>query len=127
MLQFNHDGSLKLTSEQIKQNELEKQSILIIKEQISEKPAKARVVIKFPENIQNPSEIIDFYHKIQDDQFRSVEHSISQLDGKTFSVSVNQGSMLMYGLLNFMVDCFRDRLSQKGQVFVKGSWAKTVF
>jgi len=127
MLQFNPDGSLKLSSDQLKQNEREKHSIIISKEQISEKPAKAQIVIRFPENVQNPDEITGFYRKIQANQFRSVEHSISQFDGKTFIIKVETGSMLMYGLLNFMADCFRDRLAQKSNVIVKGSWAKTVF
>jgi len=127
MLEFNPDGSLKLTAGQTRQSEIEKRSIVITKEQISEKPARAQLRIRFPEDVKNPDEIINFYHKIYDNQFRSVEHSISQFDGKTFIIKVDTGSMLMYGLLNFMTDCFRDRLAQKQNVVVKGSWTKTVF
>ena len=127
MLDFNPDGSLKLSSDQTKQTELERHSIVITKEQISEKPAKAQIRIRFPEDIKNPEALIDFYHKIQDYQFRSVEHSIGQIDSRTLVVKVDRGSMLMYGLLNFMTDCFRDRLAERQKVVVKGSWTKTVF
>lgn len=127
MLEYNSDGSLKLTAGQMKRLEIEKQSVIITKEQISEKPAKAQIRIRFPEDLKNPQEIINFYHRIQDYQFRSVEHSMEHIDGRTFIVKVDSGSMLMYGLLNFMTDCFRDRLSQTQKVVVKGSFAKSVF
>ena len=127
MIEFNPDGSLKLTFGQIKQKEAENRSIIITKEQLGEKPAKAQIRIRFPEDVKNPQEITGFYHKIDASQFRSVDHSIEQIDGKTFVIKVDTGSMLMYGLLNLMTDCFRDRLAEKGQVLVRGSWSKTVF
>ncbi|MBU2522870.1 MAG: hypothetical protein KKE23_01100 [Nanoarchaeota archaeon] len=132
MLQFNPDGSLKLTDGQIKQQETEKNSIIITKEQISEKPAKAQIRIRFPNDLQNPQEIINFYHKIDYYQFRSVDHSISQIDGKTFVIKVDKGSFLMYNLLDYITMCFRDKLSNgarfgEGGVLVRGSWAKNLF
>ena len=127
MLEFNPDGSLKLTDDQIRDKELEKRSIVITREQISEKPAKAQIRIRFPEDIQNPDEIINFYNRIEDSQFRSVEHSISQADRRTFIIKVDQGAMLMYSLLNFMINCFKMRFEQdtryKQNVIVKGIWA----
>lgn len=132
MMEFNPDGSLKLTDNQIKQQEAEKNSIIITKEQISEKPAKAQIRIKFPNDLNHPEEIINFYHKIDYYQFRSVDHSISQIDKKTFVIKVDKGAMLMYNLLDFLVTCFRDKLSNgagfnQGGVLVRGSWAKNLF
>ena len=127
MLEFNPDGSLKLNASQAKDQELEKKSIIITREQISEKPAKAQVRIRFPEDIQNPDELVRFYNKIDDSQFSSVDHSISQADGRTFIIKVYQGSMLMYSLLNFMIECFKMRFEQdiryEQKVIVKGIWA----
>ena len=132
MLQFNPDGSLKLTDHQVKQNEAEKNSIIITKEQISEKPAKAQIRIRFPNDLQNPQEIINFYHKIDYYQFRSVDHSINQLDKRTFVIKVDQGSFLMYSLLDYLAMCFREKLSNgagfnQGGVLVRGSWSKNLF
>lgn len=127
MLEFNSDGSIKFSENQIKQNELEKQNIVITREQISVKPAKAQIRIKFPEDVQNPDEIIKFYNIIDDSEFKSVDHSISQIDKQTFIIKVDRGSMLMYGLLNFLIDCFKGHLSQRLRynqgVIVKGIWA----
>jgi len=126
MLEFNSDGSIKLSDAQIRQNDVEKQSVIITREQISIKPAVAQIRIRFPEYVQNPDEIIDFYYKIEDSQFNSVEHSIHKIDEKTFLIKVDKGSMLMYSLLNFMIDCFKMRFEQdigcKQSVVVKGSW-----
>jgi len=126
MLQFNPDGSLKLNASQTHDQELEKRSIVITKEQISVKPAIAQVRIKFPENVQNPNDIISFYNVIDDSQFKSVDHSIHQIDERTFLIKVDKGSMLMYNLLNFMIECFKMRFEQdiryKRSVVVKGSW-----
>ena len=125
MLEFNPDGSIKLPECQIKQNELEGKSIVITREQISVKPAIAQIKIRFPEDVQNPGEIVRFYNIIDCSEFRSVDHSISQPDKRTFLIKVDKGSMLMYGLLNFLAECFKRHLSQKfGQsVVVKGFWA----
>jgi len=127
MLEFNPDGSLKLTAGQIRDQELEKRSIVITREQISAKPARAQIKMRFPEDIQNPDEIINFYNRIEDFQFKSVDHSISQVDKRTFIIKVDKGSMMMYRLLNFMIECFKMRFEQdiryKGSVAVKGTWA----
>jgi len=124
MLEFNPDGSIKLSDAQIRQNDLEKQSVVITREQISVKPAVAQVRIRLPEYVQNIDEIINFYYKIEVSQFRSVEHSVHKVDEKTFLIKVDKGSMLMYSLLNFMIDCFKSKLSQtqNQRVIVKGSW-----
>jgi hypothetical protein len=124
MLEFNPDGSIKLSDSQQKQNDLEKSSIIITREQLSVKPAQAQIRIKFPEYVR-PEEVIDFYHKIDDSQFNSVEHSIHQIDEKTFIVNVDKGAMLMYGLLNFMAACFKSRFSNmmNKNVIIKGIWA----
>lgn len=124
MLEFNPDGSIKLTDSQQKQNDLEKSSIIISREQISVKPAQAQIRIKFPD-AQNAEDIINFYHKIDDSQFNSVEHSIHQIDDKTFVVKVDKGAMLMYGLLNFMAACFKSRFSNmlNKNVIINGVWA----
>jgi len=127
MIEFNPDGSLKLSDGQIRNQEAEKRSIVITREQLSVKPAKARIVIRFPEDIPNPDEIINFYSRIDDSQFKSVSHSLSQIDSRTFAVKVDQGSMMMYSLLNFMVECFKMRFEQdiryERSVLVKGTWA----
>jgi len=124
MLQFNPDGTLKLTDAQAKQNDIERNSIVITREQLNVKPAIAQIRIKLPADM-HPNEIVNFYHKIDDSQFRSVEHSIHQIDERTFLIKVDRGSMLMYGLLNFMIQCFKGRLSNNGcnDVIVKGTWA----
>ena len=75
MLEFNPDGSLKLTSGQIKQNETEKKSVVITREQISVKPAKAQIRIRFPDGMDGIDELINFYYKIDDSEF-TTEHSI---------------------------------------------------
>ena len=126
MLQFNPDGSLKLTDSQLKQQELEKQSVTITKEQISEKPAIAQIRIRFPNTSFLSQDIINFYHKIDYYQFRSVDHSISQIDPKTFIIKVDKGSFLMYQLLDYVSTCFKERLSGQGhRVLVRGSWSKS--
>lgn len=127
-LQFNPDGSLKLTDHQIRQQEVEKQSVTITKEQISEKPAIAQIRIKFPNTSFNPHEITHFYHKIDYYQFRSVDHSMNQIDPKTFIIKVDKGSLLMYQLLDYVSTCFKERLSGQGHnVLVRGSWSKNLF
>jgi len=127
MIEFNPDGSLKLTAGQAKEKELEQKSIVISREQISLKPARAQIRIQFPEDIPDPGEIMNFYDKIDDYQFRSVDHSIGMVDKRTFIIKVDQGSMMMYGLLNFMIECFKMRFEQdiryKRNVIVRGAWA----
>jgi len=127
MLEFNPDGSLKLTASQIKDQELEKSSIIITREQISVKPAVAQIRIRLPDDLNDSGEIMRFYDVIDDSQFKSVDHSISQIDGKTFVIKVDRGDMRMYSLLNFMIECFKMRFEQdiryKRRVVVKGSWA----
>jgi len=127
MLEFNPDGSLKLTDSQTREQELEKDSVIITREQISQKPAKVQIRIKFPEDIQNPDEILDFYHRIDCSRFASVAHSIGHANSRTFIIKVDEGSMLMYSLLNFMVEGFKMRFEQdlrnQRRVIVRGIWA----
>ncbi|MFA5084544.1 MAG: hypothetical protein WC475_04180 [Candidatus Paceibacterota bacterium] len=124
MLEFNPDGSIKLSDAQARQNEIERQSFIIAREQISVKPAIAQVRITLPECARKIDEMISFYYKIDVSRFESVEHSAHKIDERTLLIKVDKGSMLMYGLLNFMIDCFKSKLSQEqGQrVIVRGSW-----
>jgi hypothetical protein len=125
MLEFNPDGTIKLPENQIRQQQLDRQSIVITREQISVKPARAQIRIKLPETMENES-LINFYSKIDDSEFKSVEHSIQKIDEHTFVIKVDKGAMLMYGLLNFLIDCFKSKLSNSGcnKVIVRGMWAK---
>ena len=126
MLEFNPDGSLRRTSGQVEQDEADKKSLVISREQISEKPARALIKIKFPEPLSNPREVFDFYDKIDDSQFRDVFHELQQIDDRTFIVKVDRGCMMMYSLLNFMMMCFRDKFEGRfpgRKVILKGKWA----
>jgi len=129
MIEFNPDGSLKLTSRQTQQKEIEEKSIIITREQISEKPAKAQVRITFPNDLENPEEIRSFYNKIDDSQFGGVFHKFEQVNRRSFLIKVEEGSMQMYSLLNFMMMCFKSKfenlsdLRNKQTVVLKGRWA----
>ena len=127
MLEFNPDGSLKLSDVQNRQSELEKQSIVITREQLSEKPAKAQIRIAFPEDLSNPQEVIDFYHRTDNSQFSEVAHEIKQVNNRTFIIKVENGSMRMYSLLNFLMMCFKTKYEQASldmqKVILKGRWA----
>ena len=115
MLEFNADGIIKLSDAIVKQNEIEERSVVITREQISVKPAIAQARIRLPEHAQNVDEMISFYYKIAVSQFKVVEHSVQKVDDRTFLIKVEKGSMMMYSLLNFMIDCFKSKLSGIGQ------------
>ncbi|MFC1685484.1 hypothetical protein ACFLZZ_00495 [Nanoarchaeota archaeon] len=129
MLEFNSDGSLTLTPKQAFEKEKEEKSIVITREQLSEKPARAQIRIVFPEDLKNPEEVISFYNKIDDSQFSEVFHKIEKINNKTFVVKVEKGSMRMYSLLNFMMMCFKGKFERKldfrdkQEVILKGRWA----
>lgn len=125
MLQFNPDGTLKLSGAQAAQVEAEKGSVIINREQISEKPARAQISVTFPEPIANRQEILDFYNKIDDRQFNEVRHELKWLGERTFIIKVEHGSMMMYSLLNFMMMCFKSRCENHygKKVVLKGRWA----
>lgn len=128
MLEFNPDGTLKLSSGQIAQKEIEEKSIIIAREQLSEKPAKAQIRISFPEDLENPQKVKEFYDKIDYFEFSEVFHEFQQVNRRTFIVKVVKGSMRMYSLLNFMMMCFRSKFGQDSSfgnknVILKGRWA----
>jgi len=128
MFEFNPDGTLKLSSEQEFQKKIENESIVITREQLSVKPARAQIRIVFPKDLENPLEIINFYNKIDDSSFMEVAHKIEKVNNRTFIVKVENGSMRMYNLLNFILMCFKgkyERLSDfrnKQEVILRGSW-----
>lgn len=129
MLEFNDDGSLKLTEGQASQKAMEDKSIVITREQLSEKPARAQIRINFPEDVENPEEVRSFYHKIDSSEFGEVFHSFEQVNRRTFIVKVDNGTMRMYSLLNFMMMCFRGKYEDLSdfrnpkRVVLKGRWA----
>ena len=129
MLEFNYDGTLKLTAAQALQKAMEDKSIVITREQLSEKPAKAQIRISFPEDVNNPEEVRSFYHKIDSSEFGEVAHKFEQVNRRTFVVRVDQGTMRMYSLLNFMMMCFKGKYERtldfrnQQRVILKGKWA----
>lgn len=129
MLEFNPDGSIKLTAAQASQKEMEDKSIVITREQLSEKPARAQIRISFPEDLENPEEVRMFYQKIDSSEFGEVFHSFEQVNRRTFVVKVERGSMRMYSLLNFMMMCFKGKYENLSnfrnpqRVILKGGWA----
>jgi len=125
MLEFNPDGTLRLSGVQTAQVEAERHSVVISREQISEKPAKAQISVTFPEAVSNKQEVLDFYNKIDDSQFNEVSHEFKWLSDRTFIIKVERGSMMMYSLLNFIMMCFKSRCENHygKKVVLKGRWA----
>ncbi len=129
MLEFNPDGSMKLTPKQMEEKEIEGKSIVITREQLSEKPAKAQIKIIFPEDLENPQEVRDFYDKIDYSEFGEVFHEFHKINDRTFTVVVSKGTMRMYSLLNLMAMCFKSKFEQlsdfrnQKKVILKGKWA----
>lgn len=129
MLEFNPDGSLKLSASQSAQKDIENRSVVISREQLSEKPARAQIKIRFPEPVTSPDSVLAFYYKIDNSQFRDVEHKMEKVNDQTFIIKVEKGSMLMYNLLNFMMMCFKSKLEQASElgpgkkVILQGRWA----
>jgi hypothetical protein len=123
-LQFNPDGSLKLTQEQSYEKEREKQSIVITKEQISTKPAKAQIRIRFPEKVENTKKVFMLYDNLSREISSDAMHKMEQINEQTFIIKVDQGSWSMYTTLDFLVRGFKEALSINNQnkIIIKGSW-----
>lgn len=124
-LQFNPDGSLKLTKEQSYEKEREKQSIIITREQISTKPAKARIRIRFPEKVENPRKVFMLYSNLSREMSSDAMHKIEQINEQTFIIKVENGSWSMYTALDFFVRGFKEALSvdSRNRIILKGAWA----
>src|SRR3989338_3012252 len=80
-VQFNEDGSLKIPEHLLKSKQKEKESVVLRRVQVNRNnPAIAHLRIEFPEDINNPKEVVTYYNKIKDKRFQSVEHTIRQVD-----------------------------------------------
>lgn len=125
-LQFNSDGSLKLTKEQSYEKEKEKQSISITREQISIKPAKAQIRIRFPERVENPRKVFMLYDNLSREISSDAVHKIEQTNEQTFIIKIDSGSWSMYTTLDFLARGFKEALSINNQnrVILKGTWAE---
>ena len=123
-LQFNPDGSLKLTEGQSYEKEREQQSIVITREQISTKPAKAQIRIRFPERVENPRKVFMLYDNLSREISSDAMHKIEQINEQTFLIKVDNGSWSMYTTLDFLVRGFKDALSIdcKKRIILKGNW-----
>ena len=124
-IQFNEDGSLKISSSLLRIKQEEKESIVLRRVQINtNNPAIAQLVIEFPEDMNNPKKIINYYNGIKNNKFSSVDHNIKQTDKRTFIIEVKNGSKYMYSLLNHLLECFRDELRKENKVIERGTWDK---
>jgi len=124
ILQFNSDGSLKLTDGQNAEKELEKESIIITREQISVKPAKAQIRIRFPNKVENPNKVIMLYDNLSREISSEAIHKINQANEQTFIIKVDEGSWSMYSTLDSLTYGFREALSHENKVLIKGSWER---
>lgn len=124
-LQFNPDGSLKLTEGQSYEKEKEKQSILITREQISIKPAKAQIRIRFPERVENPRKVFMLYDNLSREISSDAMHKIEQTNEQTFIIKIDSGSWSMYTTLDFLARGFKEALSvdDRNRILIKGTWA----
>lgn len=124
-LQFNPDGSLKLNEKQIYEKEREEQSIVITREQISTKPAKAQIRIRFPEKVENPRKVFMLYDNLSREISSDAIHKIQQINEQTFIIKIDNGSWSMYSTLDSFVRGFKDALSIDSHkiIIIKGAWA----
>jgi hypothetical protein len=124
-LQFNPDGSLKLNAEQSYEKEREKQSIVITREQISTKPAKAQIRIRFPEKVGNPRKVFMLYDNLSREISSDAMHKIEQINEQTFIIRIDSGSWSMYSTLDFLARGFKEALSidSNNRIIIKGAWA----
>ena len=124
-VQFNEDGSLKIPEHLLKSKQKEKESIVIRRVQVNRNnPAIAHLRIEFPEDIDNPKEIVAYYNEIKDKRFSSVDHNLRQSDKRTFIIEVKNGTKYMYSLLDYLLQCFESKLGRDKSVIVKGNWDK---
>lgn len=123
-LQFNPDGSLKLNEEQSYEKEREKQSIVITKEQISTKPAKAQIRIRFPSKVENPRKVLMLYNNLSREMPSDAIHKIEQINEQTFIIKIDNGSWSMYSTLDFLVRGFKEALNidYPNRIIIKGAW-----
>ncbi len=121
--QFNEDGSVKLPEHLIRLKQNEKESIVLRRVQINtNNPAIANLRIEFPENVENPKRIIEYYKDIKNRRFQSVNHTIKQIDGRTFVIEVESGTKYMYSLLDYLLECFKEELKKQKPVVIRGNW-----
>ncbi len=122
-LQFNPDGSLKLTPEQRYEKEKENQGIVITREQISIKPAKAQIRIRFPERIENPRKVLMLSDNLSREISSDAIHKIEQINEQTFIIKIDNGSFSMYTTLDFLIRGFKEALSVDNKnIIIKGTW-----
>lgn len=123
-LQFNPDGSLKLSEAQTYEKEREKQSIVITREQISVKPAKAQIRIRFPNKIENSRKVFMLYNNLSREIRSDTIHKMEQINEQTFTLTVDDGSWSMYTTLDFFVRGFKEALSiDNPKIIIKGAWS----
>ncbi len=122
-LQFNPDGSLKLSEAQTYEKEREKQSIVITREQISVKPAKAQIRIRFPNNVENSRKVFMLYNNLSREVSSDSIHKFEQMNEQTFILKIENGSWSMYTTLDFFVRGFKEALSiDNPKIIIKGAW-----
>lgn len=122
-LQFNSDGSLKLNEKQSYEKEREKQSIVITREQISTKPAKAQIRIRFPQKVENTKKVFMLYENLSREFSSDAMHKIEQINDQTFIIGIDNGSWSMYSTLDFLVRGFKEALSiDNSNIIIKGAW-----
>ncbi len=124
-LQFNSDGSLKLTGEQGYEKEREKRSVVLTREQISIKPARAQIRIRFPERVENPKRVVMLYENLSREISSDAVHKIEQINEQTFIIKIDSGSWSMYSTLDFLIREFKEALSTDypNRIIIKGTWA----
>ena len=109
----------------LKSKQKEKESVVLRRVQVNRNnPAIAHLRIEFPEDINNPKEVVTYYNKIKDKRFQSVEHTIRQVDKKTFVIEVRNGTKYMYSSLEYLIKCFESKLKTKNNVIITGVWDK---
>ena len=124
-LEFNRDGSLKISKELIKSKQIERESIVLRRVQVNiNNPAIAQVRIEYPKDIENPRKIIDYYKQIRNKRFQSVEHTIRRIDKKTFVIEVRNGTKYMYSSLEYLIKCFESKLKTENNIIITGNCDK---
>lgn len=124
-LQFNSDGSLKLTGKQGYEKEREKRSVVLTREQISIKPARAQIRIRFPERVENPKRVVMLYENLSREISSDALHKIEQINEQTFIIKIDSGSWSMYSTLDFLIREFKEALSidYQNRIIINGTWA----
>ena len=124
-LEFNRDGSLKISKELIKSKQIERESIVLRRVQVNiNNPAIAQVRIEYPKDIENPRKIIDYYKQIRNKRFQTVGHTIRRIDKKTFVIEVRNGTKYMYSSLEYLIKCFESKLKTENNIIITGNCDK---